>query len=324
MSTYEELLERIAADPGNDEPRLVCADLLSDSDAARAELIHAQVALGGRVDPARRRELQRKVDALLAAHAARWRKALDEAKAQDVRFTRGFVEEATLAEDALAQHGPALFSREPLQRLRVQAKNGKGLAQAAAQPGFTRVRQLRLTGGGVDAAVKALATAPHAGRLEGLLLSGASDAAVQALAGSEALPGLRSLSLGSSELSDETAAALGKGKLALERLYLSGTGLSDEGAGALAKGKALATLRHLALNRNSLSDEGAEALAKSKALAALERLELSKNELSEEGALAFRSAKALPKLRRLELQDMGLSSRELEPLRKRLGPGLRL
>jgi uncharacterized protein (TIGR02996 family) len=324
MSTYEDLLERIAAEPASDEPRLVCADLLTDSDPARVELIHAQVALTGRVDPARRRSLQRQVEALLAAHAARWRQPLDEAKAQEVRFTRGFIEEATLGEDALAKHGPALFSREPLQRLRLHARDGRGLAQAAAQPWFTRVRQLRLTGGGVDAAVKALAGATHAGKLAGLLLSGASDAAVQALAESEALPGLRSLSLGASELSDDSAAALGKGKLALERLYLSGTGLSDEGAGALAKGKALATLRHLALNRNSLSDEGAEALARSKALAALERLELSRNELSEEGALAFRSAKALPKLRRLELLDMGLSSRELEPLRKRLGPGLRL
>jgi hypothetical protein len=34
--------------------------------------------------------------------------------------------------------------------------------------------------------------------------------------------------------------------------------------------------------------------------------------------------KALPKLRRLELLDMGLDRGELEPVRKRLGPGLRL
>jgi uncharacterized protein (TIGR02996 family) len=324
MSTYEELLEHIAAEPANDEPRLVCADLLTDSDPARAELIHAQVALGGRVDPARRKELQRKVDALLAANAARWRKPLDEAKAADVRFTRGFVEEAALNEESLAKHGAALFAREPLHRLRVVAHHGRALAQAAAQPWFSRVRQLSFIAGAVDTAVKVLAAAPHAGKLRGLLLSGASDAAVLALAGSEALPGLRSLSLGSSELSDEAAAALGTGKLALERLYLSGTGLSDEGAAGLAEGKALASLRLLALNRNSISDEGAEALAKSKALTALERLELSKNELSEEGALAFRSPKALPKLRRLELRGMGLGLRELEPLRKRLGPGLRL
>jgi uncharacterized protein (TIGR02996 family) len=324
MSTYEELLERIAAEPANDEPRLVCADLLTDSDAARVELIHTQVALGGRLDPARRLDFFRKEQELLAKHAARWRKPLDEAKATDVRFTRGFIEEATLGEEALAQHGAALLAREPLHRLRVAVRHGKALAQAAAQPWFSRVRQLRLAGGAMDTVVKALAAAPHVTKLEGLILYEASDAAVLALAASAALPGLRSLCLASSELSDASATALAKGTLALERLYLSGTGLSDEGVAALAKGKALASLRLLALNRNSLSDEGAEALAKSKALTALERLELSKNELSEEGALAFRSPKALPKLRRLELQDMGLSARELEPLRKRLGPGLRL
>lgn len=324
MSTYDALLERISAEPDSNEARLVCADLLSDKDAARAELIHAQVALAGRVDPARRRSLQLRVLALLGEHGARWRKPLDEAKAQEVRFTRGFVEEAILGEEALAQHGPALFSHEPLHRLRVHTRDGKGLARAAAQPWFSRVRQLRLGGSGLQGAVKALAAAPHAARLQGLMLAGASDADVHTLADSASLPGLRALSLSATELSDEAAAALAKGKLALERLYLSGTGLSDEGAGALARGKALAPLRLLALNRNALSDEGAEALAKSKVLTSLERLELSRNELSEEGALAFRSAKALPKLRRLELLDMGLSPRELEPLRKRLGAGLRL
>ena len=74
----------------------------------------------------------------------------------------------------------------------------------------------------------------------------------------------------------------------------------------------------------SRTESRAQSLAASKTLLQVERLELSRNELSEEGALAFRTAKAMPKLRRLELMDMGLDRRELEPVRKRLGTGLRL
>ncbi|WP_164008493.1 TIGR02996 domain-containing protein [Pyxidicoccus trucidator] len=322
MSTYQELLARIAAEPENDEPRLVCADVLRGTDDARADLIQTQVALRGRLDPARRRALQLDEARLLTAHGSRWKQPL--AGAQDARFSRGFIEELSLSEEQLAKHGQELLALEPVHRLTVTTRDGKGLARAAGQPWFSQLRWLRLEGGAVAGAAKALASAPHAGKLGGLVLSGADDEAVQAVAGSTALAGLRSLSISSSELSDAAAAALASGKLALERLYLSGTGLSDEGAQALARAKGLTTLRLLALNRNALSDEGAQALAASKTLTSLERLELSRNELSEEGALAFRSPKALPKLRRLELLDIGLDRRELEPVRKRLGPGLRL
>ncbi|MCY1017029.1 hypothetical protein [Pyxidicoccus sp. MSG2] len=324
MSTWQELVARVAAEPESNDARLVCADVLCGTDDARVELIHAQVALSGRMDPARRQALTKRVKALLSEHGSRWRQPLQEAHASDGDFSRGFIEEATLSEGHLAKHGEALLAREPLHRLTVETKDGKGLALAAGQPWFERIRQVRLMGSGVARAAKALASAPHAGHLARLMVSGANDEAVEAVAGGRALTGLRSLSVSSAELSDASAEALAKGPLSLEALYLSGTGLSDEGAQALARGTALASLKLLALNRNSLSDEGAQALAASKTLLQVERLELSRNELSEEGVLAFRSAKAMPKLRRLELLDMGLDRRELEPVHKRLGAGLRL
>jgi len=324
MSTYQELLARIAAEPDNDEPRLVCADVLRGTDDARADLIQTQVALRGRLDPAQRRALQLEEARLLTANARRWKQPLEALHAPDVRFSRGFIEELSLSEEQLGKHGEALLALEPVHRLTVTTRDGKGLARAAGRPGFSQVRWLRLEGGAVAAAARALASASHVGALGGLALSGADDEALQALARSPALVGLRSLSASSGELSDTAALALANGMLTLERLYLSGTGLSDEGAQALARAKGLTPLKLLALNRNALSDEGAQALAASKTLTSLERLELSGNGLSEEGALAFRSPKALPKLRRLELLAMDLDRRELEPVRKRLGPGLRL
>ncbi|MCP3135879.1 TIGR02996 domain-containing protein [Pyxidicoccus xibeiensis] len=324
MSTYEDLLERIAAEPASNAARLVCADVLAESDAERAELIHAQVSLSERVNPARRQELKRRVEVLLHTRGPGWLEPLLDAQAREPRFQRGFVEELDITEEQLAAHGQALFAREPLYRLSVRTRDGRGLTLAAAQPWFSRVRWLRLEGKGLAAEVKALASSPQVAKLEGMALDGAGTEALQALAGAKALTGLRSLNLSSTDLSDDAVAVLASGTLPLERLYLSGTGLSDEGAQALSKAKGLSTLKVLALNRNALSDEGAQALAKSKGLNALEWLELSRNELSEEGALAFRSAKALPGLKRLELQGMGLDDDTLGPLRKRLGAGLRL
>jgi uncharacterized protein (TIGR02996 family) len=322
MNTSTELLARVAADPASNEVRLACAEALSATDAPRAELIRAQVALTGKLDPARRRTLTLRVEALLQEHGRAWTEPLKEMGATQWRFTRGFIEELWIPEARLAKHGAELLAREPLRRLWLETHDGKGVAQAGAQPWFERFRWLHLTGDGVDAGAQALAGAPHAGHLETLLMSSAGSEGGRAVAGSTALSGLRALS--ASIQDEKDAQALASGKLALKRLFLSGASVGDEGAEVLAKGKALGALEVLALNRNEISDEGAQALAKSKALASLERLELSGNELSEEGALAFRSPKALPRLRRLELEEMGLSTRQLEPLRKRLGAGLKL
>ncbi|NVJ28587.1 MULTISPECIES: TIGR02996 domain-containing protein [Myxococcus] len=324
MSHFEALLAKVVEDPANDAPRLACAEALQSVDAARAEFIRVQLALPGRMDPARRRSLHLRARELMDAHGRDWLKPLRDAKVHEPRYHRGFIEELNLAEDKLAKHGPELFALEPVSRLCVDTRDGKGLERAAEQPWFSQVHWLRLEGSGVDAATKALASSPRAGHLTGLVLSGATDAAVRALVESNVLPKLRSVSFSSGALTNASAGLLSKATLPWGRLYLSGSGLSDEGVETLAGAKGLGALQWLTLNRNELSDEAAEALAKSKGLTGLERLELSKNDLSEEGALAFRTAKALPKLRRLELLEMGLDRDELGPLVKRLGAGLRL
>jgi hypothetical protein len=53
-------------------------------------------------------------------------------------------------------------------------------------------------------------------------------------------------------------------------------------------------------------------------------LELANTGVSAEGALAFRRVKALPALNHLDLSGNGLRAKELDPLRKRLGKGLKL
>lgn len=326
MSTPRELLSRVATHPEEDEPRLAYARALPPEAAARAELIQAQVRLARRgLDPFERRTLTHRVGELLGQHDETWADRLRSLGAKDFRFVRGFVEELTLAEEDFAAHGERLLSLEPIHRLHLRLRDGRGLARAAARPWFAQLRCLWLSGSEVTPAAQALAAAPHAGRLEALVLSEVELEGVAALVKSEALPGLRALGLtGNGHLGDEAVGLLARTRLTLARLYLTATDVSDEGTAVLARAKALQSLEVLALNRNFVSDAGAGALAASKALVHLRWLELAGTEVSEEGALTFARPKALPALRRLDLRGLGLSAESVAPLARRLGTGLRL
>jgi uncharacterized protein (TIGR02996 family) len=324
MRPEPSLLERIVAQPNDTEPRLACAEWFEKHGAGpRAELIRAQLALRTRINPVQRAALKARARELLSTHGKAWLAELPGVGRAGVNYSRGFIEELELAEKVLAEHGEALLASEPVFRLRIQVQDGKGLAKAAGQPWFERIRWLKLTGK-ADAGAKALAEAPHVGHLESLLMPWATAKGVSALAQSEKLAGLRTLSLtGSVDLGDEGLAALVQGRLRPERLFLTGIEL-EEGIAGCVEGALLQSVKWLALNRDSLSDDDAEALAGSKSLQNLERLELAKNELSEEGALVFRSSKVMPRLKHLDLSGMWYSPKELEPLRRRFGRGLKL
>src|SRR5258708_33957280 len=73
MSREAAFLEAIAADPDNDALRLIFADYLDERDDPRGEFIRVQVELAGMdEDDARRKELRRREQALLAAHEEQW------------------------------------------------------------------------------------------------------------------------------------------------------------------------------------------------------------------------------------------------------------
>jgi uncharacterized protein (TIGR02996 family) len=324
MRPEPTLLARIAAQPHDEEPRLACAEWFEKHGAGpRAEFIRAQLALRTRLNPVQRAEKEARVRELLSTHGKAWLAELPGVGKEGVHYSRGFVEELELSEKALTEHGEVLLASEPVFRLRVQVQDGKGLAKVAEQPWFERIRWLKLTGK-ADAGAKALAASPHVGHLESLLMPWTTAKGISALAQSEKLTGLRALSLtGSVDLGGDGLAALVQGRLKPERLFLTGIAL-EEGIASCVEGPLLESVTWLALNRDNLSDEDAEALAGSKSLRNLERLELAKNELSEEGALVFRSSKVLPRLKHLDLSGMWYSPKELEPLRRRFGRGLKL
>ncbi|WP_224248705.1 TIGR02996 domain-containing protein [Hyalangium gracile] len=317
------LLEAVLDNPGEPAPRLALADWFERHGAGpRAELIRSEMALRTRLNPAKRRALTKRVRTLMAELSKSW--AADFVGLKDAVPTihRGVTEKLVISEKGLAEHGEAIFSREPVLRLHLDVQDGKALAQAAAQPWFERVRWLKVRQKG-DAAARALAAAPHARRLHSLMLRDVTVKALPELLVSQSLGGLRALSLtGNGTLSTEDLEVFSQGRLQLERLFMPGFLEPDENIGPLVEAEWLSSLKVLALNRNMLVDEDAQLLARSKVLQGLEWLELAGNEISAEGALVFKSAKVMPRLERLDLRDMWYDREELAPLRKRFGRGL--
>jgi uncharacterized protein (TIGR02996 family) len=324
MRPEPALLAKISASPEDMAPRLACAEWFEKHGAGpRAELVRAQIALRTRLNPAQRLTLEARVQELLKAHRKEWAAELPGVDRADLRYSRGFIEDITLSEKRFAEHGEVLLASEPVFRLRLEIQNGKELAKVAAQPWFERIRWLKLTGK-VEAGARALAAAPHAGHLEGLVLRGAIGESLSALSESEQLKSLRSLSLtGSDGLDDEAMIALAQGRLTLERLFMTG-GLFTGELADWVEAEGLQSLKWLALNRSNLSDSDASLLADSKALQNLERLELAQNEFSEQGALAFRPPEVMPRLKHLDLRGMWFDTRKIAPLRQRFGRSLKL
>ncbi len=320
------LVAKIAAEPEVPEHRLAYAGWFEKhGDSPRAEFIRAQVALRTRLNPEQRATLSKRVAQLLKEHGKGWAAKLPGVDAKELRYSRGLIEELTLSEKRLAEHGAELLAREPIHRLTISVQDGKGLGKVAGHPWFEQVRWLKLTGK-VDAGARAVASAAHMGKLDSLLIPGVKVECLSAVLGSERLPGLRTLSLtgGGEELSDEDLAGFSESRLTLERLFLTACLRLEEGIGPLLEGDWLRSLKWLALNRNELTDADVKQIAKSDVLQNLERLELARNELSPEGVLVFRSPQVMPRLKHLDLSEIWWDARKLDPLRHRFRSGLKI
>jgi uncharacterized protein (TIGR02996 family) len=308
--TPEALLAAVADAPDDDAPRLVFADWLDDhGQHDRAELIRVQVALARLpADDDRRPALLARERGLLLANENFWAGPAARV-ARSYAFRRGFLEEATLADDFDADQAEELLRCPTLRRLRVEGQR-RGRRR---WPSLSGLEALDLSGQPLEAAaVAALVEAVGPGRLKELRLAGCRfldlDAA-RGLVGSplpagldvldlsetglfhdclrDLLAGLPSpgpfvLDLDGCDVRDEGVAALAgaSGLCRLERLGLGWCGISNEAVGVLAGAERLATLRRLRLAANGLDEAGAlDALLRAPHLAGLSDLDLSVGQL---------------------------------------------
>jgi uncharacterized protein (TIGR02996 family) len=337
--TDAELLDAVAASPGEDEPRLRYAEILRRRGDPRGELIEVQCALAAAARrgaaPPDAVALRRREAELLAEHEQRWLEemGLPEACAS---FARGFVAEVILRGGAYHQASDAFFRLQPLPLLRVvtagfhdmvaiamtpgvlalssleidqSGKRGpEALQKLVASPFLTGLRSLAVRSSGVGAAgVEAITRSPTLGGLTRLDLSdGAIDAeaAVELLFLLERMP-LTALILRRNALGEDGAHQLAETAPArsLGVLNLAGNAIATGGAAALASSPELAGLWKLSLWDNDIELAGAQAIAGSRYLAGLRVLDLGANPVGDEGAAAVA---AMPGVRLLGLAHAGI------------------
>jgi uncharacterized protein (TIGR02996 family) len=231
MTDRDALLRAIAANPDDDTPRLMYADLLDelggDASPARARFIRVQIDLVRNPGRSWFANSERLCEAarLAGLFADRWldelpKWAADEARKQRLRaddFPRGFLDTFSVRPATFRAHGHQLLEVSPVTRLVI--------------PGPLPLRDLST-----------------------LLLSGPLRAHFCRV---------RSLSFGAVSSGADGAAMCVRGSRilgAIEELTLEGSGLTDVGARSLSEAVDLANLRVLMVRSSRLTEAGAVAL----------------------------------------------------------------
>jgi uncharacterized protein (TIGR02996 family) len=321
--------------PADDAPRLILADWLDEyggpPDAARAEFIRTQCALGGLpTEDGRRHQLARRERELRERHQAAWLGPLGRlhSPGHGCSFRRGLaaftVDLMTLLSKAFA----ALAATEAwawVDAVAVRGAHELHGPRLADCPLLADLNDLSFPGGELGAAgVAYLARSPHLGRLTRLGLSdnGLGAAGAAALSRSAGLAALADLDLSRNGVGAEGARALaGAPHLRrLSALTLWDNHLGDEGAAALAAAPHLAGLTALDLRTNLVGDAGARALASSPHLGRLTALNLMDNLLGPASAAALANSPHLGGLASLVLWGNPIGPDGADLLRARFGP----
>jgi uncharacterized protein (TIGR02996 family) len=203
----------------------------------------------------------------------------------------------------------------------------EGWDELAASEALSEVRRLDVRVSDGDA-LRALAAAPHLGRLRQASVSGEKHeaAALGELFTSGVLSGVEELSFcdWKEKASAGLAAALrGCRRLpTLRRLRLTSR-FGDAEAAVLAGSPVLEGVRELNLASCEIPSAGARALLGSPSLAAVESLGLSTNRIGDDGARALAESPHLTRLRALDvgccmIQDAGVRALAASPLLRRL------
>jgi uncharacterized protein (TIGR02996 family) len=225
MTDRDALLRAIAANPDDDTPRLIFADLLDElggaANVARARFIRVQIDLArnpGRSWFANSDRLC-EVAQLAGQFADVWldelpKWAADEARKQRLRaddFPRGFLETFHIKLAAFAARGNDLLDVAPVTRLvALESLKRADLSAFLTSPFLLRVRALALPAAEGDMAAWYMKASPVLGEVRELDLSGTdlTDAGARDLAQSLTLQNLRVLAARGTPLTEAGAVQL--------------------------------------------------------------------------------------------------------------------
>ena len=316
-NSHDALYRAICAQPDEDTPRLVFADLVEENgDPLRARFIRTQVALARlpTYDPACVSSRQHEPDTAFGWTMTRMLpKVPTGAGWHRFEFRRGFPWKVGVsALGALVPSGDALFTAAPIQALDFDQRSRPDLEVLAEWPQLARLRKLEFATGWFGALdVALLAKSEYAAGLTELGFEGEAIApdGLRALAESSLLGRLAGLELRSIQIApallvDALGAAREPGALA--RLSLPFNRLGHDDAEHLFRLPLLGELQHLDVSNNPLSAGGVTALAESGVVRGLRELNLSKTKPGVPGVKALVEAGGLAGLRALDLSDNSL------------------
>jgi uncharacterized protein (TIGR02996 family) len=298
-----ELLAAIAADPADDAPRLVYADLLADRGDPRGELIQVQCRLAraaGETGETRRwRAAERQ---LIEAHGAAWTAsaievAHDSSSTATATLRRGFVEAIRAPVDVLHRLDRLFECAPALDELDLVGVPGP---HHLVSPRLRRLRALsvQLTADVPDPApmpeLQLIASCPHLSGLRSLTVEPAGER--------------------SGAASSETIAALARSPhvATLRSLTLINVSIWGEALAALLDESARWQLTHLALRRCGIDVSAVERLISSPRIRGVRALDLEGNPLGAAGVMQL-AAESLSSLEILRIANVGADWDQVSP-----------
>jgi uncharacterized protein (TIGR02996 family) len=313
-SSHDALYRAICAQPNEDTPRLMFADLIEENgDQLRAQFIRTQIALANapQYDPAWVNARQHEPDAATGhcmVHTlpktlpggASWHR---------FEFRRGFPWKVGMRSwRDLWDSGDALFEAAPIQALDI-GTHDCDLSDFAAWPHLARLQKLEVSDGwNNELNILHLSESEYAANITELSFEfgGLAPDGLTALAGSPlfarlASLELRSISTPSALLVDSLGAAREPG--AMSRLSLPYNRIGRDDADHLFSLPVMQELQHLDVSDNPLGAEGVTALATRGIIRGLRVLNLSKTKPGVPGVKGLVEAGGLAGLRMLDLSD---------------------
>jgi len=297
-------LERVAADPEGDGPRLVFADWLDERNDPRGEFIRVQIALARlAADDPRASALRDREATLLARYHAPWSEPL-RGIAGWTEFRRGLIETVNVEARLFLRRAADLFRRAPVRHVRF-LDVGSTLDRLMQSPYLARLSALTISNQHIDERLtRSLVESPHLGGLRSLNIgrNRVGDRGAERLAWSPRFGNLTSLDLSDNAVGDPGARTIADSAHLSRLVYLElrRNELSRFGLGALCGSPTLAQLRYLgmALNHVRAPQESTPPPA---GIVVLESLDLSENGLTPDAITMLTSLPGLGGLTRLDL-----------------------
>jgi uncharacterized protein (TIGR02996 family) len=270
----EAMLQAIAAEPDDDDLRLIHADWLEDhGEPERAEFIRVQCERARLPDghPGQRKLLQ-KERALLQNHGLKWRGWIA-FMGFDHLFRRGFLEEVTLSAEIFVEQVQPLADIPTLRLVGLRDIRGNLdlVRKIAGLPALQRLHGLRFEP--IDPVLRFMTPEPGFTAGAGLTAEG-----LEILLWSPNVGHLETLELPGNDLDNRACDLLGAAThlRSLQALVLrANRDIREAGMESLARARHLAGLRRLDLSRTRLGPDGIRALAHAQYLTGLTELDLS-------------------------------------------------